>query len=267
MQTTINGSLNSVNLTPFAKGSVDKLNYPLTSIPSKSSKLHSPMIGKPHGLTDVITGNEKELIDEVLEVVGNVARGEFPHWFMKKYYPTQWGEYTGKMPIPLANQLLRIDNPRACAKVVHMDNPIDMPNSVLSYVLKNRATLKVPSTNHFNFINLIPNAVAKMATSIDNSLIKAFEAKYYFGICRPEEMLNANITAYPEGCPNHPSYPAGHGAAAGAGVKAILDHFNLPNELKKEALDSAYFWSMFRTFAGVHYGPDNIAGLKIGGLL
>lgn len=186
---------------------------------------------------------------------------------MEKYYPSEWGTYEPRMPQPLVNEKLRLSDPQGCATAVHMDSPVDMPLAVLSYVLGNGATLKVEDTGHLDFLNAVPDVIQAIGNDQAAALHKVFEVKYYFGIARPEEHACANFTAYPEGCPTHPSYPAGHGAAAGAGVAAIINHFNLPEDVLKHARDSAYFWSQFRTFAGVHYGLDNTAGLAIGGLL
>ncbi len=93
--------------------------------------------------------------------------------------------------------------------------------------------------------------------------------------------------AYPEGCPTHPSYPAGHAAVAGACsviLKACFDgNMLLPNCLEPTAdgskLNSCsdYFptvndeinklaanVSMGRNWAGIHFRSDNVAGLQLG---
>ncbi len=93
--------------------------------------------------------------------------------------------------------------------------------------------------------------------------------------------------AYPEGCPFHPSYPAGHAAIAGACsvvlkacfdgsmllpgcVEPSADGLNLvprPNysptvgdEIDKLAFNIA----MSRDWAGIHYRSDCVAGLQLG---
>jgi hypothetical protein len=93
--------------------------------------------------------------------------------------------------------------------------------------------------------------------------------------------------AFPEGCPTHPSYPAGHAVIAGACatvLKACLDESHvLPEpvvasadgltlqpwkgadltvggELEKLAANTA----LGRNFAGVHWRSDGIEGLKLG---
>ncbi len=93
--------------------------------------------------------------------------------------------------------------------------------------------------------------------------------------------------AYPEGCPTHPAYPAGHAVIAGACatvVKAFFDesfvistpveasadglslmsYTNQPltvgGELSKLASNIAFG----RNFGGVHWRSDGIEGLKLG---
>jgi len=93
--------------------------------------------------------------------------------------------------------------------------------------------------------------------------------------------------AYPEGCPTHPSYPAGHATIAGAGVTVLKAFFResfvipspvvaspdglslLPHsgpaltvggELDKLAANVA----LGRDTAGVHWRTDGIEGLELG---
>lgn len=93
--------------------------------------------------------------------------------------------------------------------------------------------------------------------------------------------------AYPEGCPLHPSYPAGHAVIAGAcatAIKALLDEsYPIPNpvvasddglslvpyrgpeltvggELDKLAGNMAFG----RNFAGIHWRSDGVEGLRLG---
>jgi hypothetical protein len=93
--------------------------------------------------------------------------------------------------------------------------------------------------------------------------------------------------AYPEGCPIHPSYPAGHAVIAGACVtvlKACLDEsYELPNPVVARAdglalepwpgppltlggeLDKlAGNISLGRDFAGIHWRSDGVEGLRMG---
>ena len=92
--------------------------------------------------------------------------------------------------------------------------------------------------------------------------------------------------AYPEGCPAHPAYPAGHAAIAGACAAMLKAFFRFdfpmpkpivsdPNgnalvpyageltlggELNKLAANIA----MARNFAGVHWRSDSLEGIRLG---
>jgi len=71
------------------------------------------------------------------------------------------------------------------------------------------------------------------------------------------------FTAYDEGSPNHPSYPAMHSAAsAGSFWLDVLMDLNKYQLCEARMLD--YSVSYARTVAGVHYASDNIAGLMVG---
>jgi len=92
--------------------------------------------------------------------------------------------------------------------------------------------------------------------------------------------------AYPEGCPAHPSYPAGHATVAGACVTMLKFWFNetwlIPAPVKPSAdgstllsivanltvggeLDKlAYNVALGRDWAGVHYRSDGDQGLRLG---
>jgi hypothetical protein len=93
--------------------------------------------------------------------------------------------------------------------------------------------------------------------------------------------------AYPEGCPFHPSYPAGHAAIAGACsvvLKACFDgsmlmpgcvvpsadgltlmpHDNYSPTIAEEIDKLAFNISMSRNWAGIHFRSDCVAGLQLG---
>jgi membrane-associated phospholipid phosphatase len=94
-------------------------------------------------------------------------------------------------------------------------------------------------------------------------------------------------TAYPEGSPTHPAYPAGHAAIAGACATILKAFFNedyvipLPVEPSADGLDLVTLTgvnltlgdeinklasniSLGRDWAGVHYRSDGIEGLMVG---
>lgn len=93
--------------------------------------------------------------------------------------------------------------------------------------------------------------------------------------------------AYPEGCPNHPAYPAGHACIAGAGVTILKAFFNEAFIIPSPVVASSDGFSLIpysehpltvggelnklasnialgRDTAGVHWRSDGIEGLKLG---
>ena len=93
--------------------------------------------------------------------------------------------------------------------------------------------------------------------------------------------------AYPEGCPMHPSYPAGHAVIAGACVTALKACLDESHEIPEPVVVSADGLSLLpykgpvltiggeldklagniaygRDFAGVHFRSDGSEGLKLG---
>lgn len=72
-----------------------------------------------------------------------------------------------------------------------------------------------------------------------------------------------NFTAYPEGSPTHPSWPAMHSAAsAGSMWMPVVMDLTPEQVCHVKAVD--YAVSYARTVAGVHYPSDNIVGLQLG---
>ncbi|PEI92574.1 phosphoesterase [Bacillus pseudomycoides] len=93
--------------------------------------------------------------------------------------------------------------------------------------------------------------------------------------------------AYPEGCPTHPAYPAGHATLMGAGVTVLKAFFNESFVIPKPVVASSDGLSLLsysgqplkvegelnklatniglgRGTAGVHWRSDTIEGLKLG---
>lgn len=72
-----------------------------------------------------------------------------------------------------------------------------------------------------------------------------------------------SFTAYPEGSPKHPSWPAMHSAASVSSLwlSAVMD---LTEAQKCEVMAVDYAVAYARTVAGVHYPTDNISGLNMG---
>ncbi|MEL7304992.1 MAG: hypothetical protein AAGJ56_04080 [Myxococcota bacterium] len=78
------------------------------------------------------------------------------------------------------------------------------------------------------------------------------------GLKRPED-----FTAYEEGCPRHPAWPAMHSAASCASTYLAVVMDLSPQQIA-EARRVDWAVATSRSLAGVHYATDNSAGLMIG---
>lgn len=266
----------------FTKGgSPNDLVFPLTETHYASlekCRLVNPKVGDNHGYKipddfDIVAST-----NEIVQVRLEVEKGQFPQWFMDKYYPfkSEFGNYEFPEEIAAIEGLSK-DNPQGLADVVHMDSPTDMPKAALKWLTHpdygQNQNVKNWKDRYINFLETIPDVEEQIADGVKRALIKAFEMKYFFGLARPEEVwsqLNGLdgklLTAYPEGCPNHPSFPAGHASAAAGGLVYLIREFpKLTDYQLKRVLDMGYSWAMFRSFAGVHHAIDNIVGLMANG--
>lgn len=233
------------------------------------SALVSPRVGLKHPQLETPFASYDEQYEAALEIVdvrSKVSRGEFPMEFMHKYYPSKWGVFPDEIPVALKHEGLSFDDPVGLANVVHMDNPVDMAIAVHRWVRSLGFNTKRSQPECIDFMDNTVRVQQVLAQTAFRNLNWAFESKYYFGVARPEEVLGINITHYPEGCPNHPSFPAGHSAAASA-TSVLISNYDLPDDVVKAVRDASYIWAMARCMAGVHYGLDSSEGLKVGGLL
>lgn len=255
----------------FNEGISPELTFPVTETPKRNNTLHSPRVGNSHGLKPFDITKYKQYLDEIIEVRLRCAKNEYAFDFLSKHYPKAWGKIPSKLPEPLVNAGVTIDNVKTCADIVRMDTPVDLGLFILRWLAGKGALKPKQGAPHFQFIETFPAALAEMSKKINEALERAFEAKYYFGIARPAQVYEfiykksgANIYEYKH--PTHPSYPAGHGAAAGATAQFFYDYFDLETEDWIAIRYAAYLFAQYRSFAGVHYAVDNLAGLQVGGL-
>jgi len=150
----------------------------------------------------------------------------------------------------------------------------------------------IPGSGSNDFLGKVIMAAAINTWAIQTISAVNFHAKWSQGRCRPEEVAYRiasgeltvedglpgslvdkilsmgltspeDFTAYPEGAPKHPSWPAMHSAASNASFwMTIL--FSLTEEQKCQALRTDYAVSFGRSVAGVHYSTDNLDGLNLG---
>jgi hypothetical protein len=181
------------------------------------------------------------------------------------------------------------------ATAVHDEFPGSLQADFLGELSKGRwGTLKldtsvIPKRSNNSFLRT--DVLLSMLNGWAISFVgpHSFAAKWYCGRPRPEEVvwnikkgkitegIPADIkrdvrklvirgagafTAYPEGCPRHPAWPAMHAATASTSFWLSIA-FDLNDEQLCQARLTDFAISYGRTVAGVHYPDDNIAGLNI----
>jgi len=182
------------------------------------------------------------------------------------------------------------------AMAVEKDFPSKYPTKLVEQFLKEDVEFDANIVPHYtmdDFVNkqVMLSRVIGWAVSVVSPT--AFAAKWRRGRPRPEEVAKAIIdrdprvagapsdvvarvealnltqtgatdyTAYTNGSPKHPSWPAMHSAASTASVYLpVVLNLNASQLLEAQRLDCAV--ATFRSFAGVHYESDNMAGLAIG---
>jgi membrane-associated phospholipid phosphatase len=100
---------------------------------------------------------------------------------------------------------------------------------------------------------------ALLADAVNTALIATWNNKYRYLRPRPT-MLDPNVAAVIP-VPNHPSYPAGHPAVAGAASRILSQFF--PGDAAT-FLGMALDVCIFRMQAGAHFPSDVRAGLDLG---
>jgi len=196
------------------------------------------------------------------------------------------------MPLPDIWADYTIDD---VAEAVHNEYPGTHHVEVLKYLLNAGAKIDrsiIPSDCVSEFLRGVVMLSEINTWTIATVGPQNFQTKWYGGQARPEEVVyqimegtispdnvptilmdllvdmdvsngGRNFTAYPEGSPNHPSWPAMHSAASAGSmwIPVVMDL--TPAQLCQVKLVD-YGVSYGRTVAGVHYPSDNIVGLNLG---
>lgn len=183
-----------------------------------------------------------------------------------------------------------------CAEAVHNEFPGTHPQELIKWILASGEIEMdydiIPFRSKRDFVGLQLRLSELNTWAVGSVGATCFYMKWAVGRPRPEEVVwlistgaltvadgvpkdlvrkirsmdlrSANeFTAYPEGSPTHPAWPAMH--AAGSCVSLVLAVvLNLTPRQYCEALRLDYAVAYGRTVAGVHYPMDNIAGLNLG---
>lgn len=197
--------------------------------------------------------------------------------------------------LPLPDIWQDFDTLEDVANAVHDEYPGLHHQALIGYLMRNGATVDnntVPQHCNAEFLRGIVMLSHLNTWAIAEVGPVNFAVKYHQGRARPEEVaykistpeLNATdgvpqklldiipqnslstaeeFTAYPEGSPMHPSWPAMHSAAS-VGSTWLAVVLNLSDEQHCQAKLVDYGVAYARTVAGVHYASDNIAGLRLG---
>lgn len=100
---------------------------------------------------------------------------------------------------------------------------------------------------------------ALLSDAVHTALIACWNNKYIYLRPRPTTLDRSIFTVLP--VPDHPSYPSGHSAVAGAASRILKQFFPRDAALfQAMALDV----SIFRMQAGAHFLSDVVAGLALG---
>ena len=257
--------MNSPTMNTFQKGADPDhpLEYPLQVVP-KTGRIVNPTAGRNVYKVPEPTPTDSELFALQMEDVLKVRSGPgWPEWLFDWY---------GIHPRPssiLQNLLDRKDNFDSAAAMVRMDSPFELAQHCCAYANMLGVPLKSTPDQHINFVgrNVDPLAIASEAISRAPSAF--FPVKYFFGVIRPEEWFGFNCTAYPEGCPKHPSDVAGHGTFAGATAYAIFSAYAFGESDSafsawREIIETCVHWACYRTLAGVHRMEENLRGFVLG---
>ena len=177
------------------------------------------------------------------------------------------------------------------AQAVRADFPTKWPTALVEQLLGEGAKMDpsiMKPMSRDDFVNGPVLLARTLGWAVSEVSPSAFACKWNEGRARPESVAWAihtgkleapqhikdkvaamkltkpeDFTAYKEGCPKHPSWPAMHSAASSSSLYlAVL--MDLTPEQLAEARKLDYAVAHFRSMAGVHYETDNRAGLALG---
>ncbi|HSS10814.1 MAG TPA: phosphatase PAP2 family protein [Acidimicrobiales bacterium] len=100
---------------------------------------------------------------------------------------------------------------------------------------------------------------ALLSVAMHDAMVACWDAKYFYWRIRPFQAHPGLGTLFPT--PNHPSYPAAHGA--GSGAAGAMGAYLFPRDAAFFT-DNANQLAQSRLWAGIHYQSDIDVGLALG---
>lgn len=248
----------------FQKGAGDfTLTYPCRyDVVPHDIGVVNPCDGMRHGVPaplPVDSDEYKEEADALVRLAMDVERNIWPDWYF---------DYCGissELSPVLKAVGLSESNPKGCANAVQMDQPAELWMAIVNYLAAEGVAVRSDKKG-IRFLDRYVSPLKPFSVVLDDAMVKAFEVKYYYGQARPEEYYNAaNFAHYPEGCPPHPAYPAGHGTVGGVANKVALAQFPEMDQYHKDEIFTATRqFSHFRDLARVHTRQDSRVGHMFG---
>lgn len=160
------------------------------------------------------------------------------------------------------SQVTKFNSWRTITRFVVDDMCADFFNLCLSYLIREKATLK----NDDGFID--GTGIGYLRIYLDRlkvTLEKAFDAKYYYQVKRPlvfsRDENHVDLSHIANAIhPGHWSYPAGHGTKFFTAVEVLRDVFILTTQQYRNLYIAAHVAAQGRAGNLIHYPQDNDAG-------
>ena len=251
-------------ITQFQKGSAEPVDYPcIYSEVPWSTQMVNVCDGIRHGVPEphcIHSDEYREEAEALVRLAMDVERGIWPEWYL---------DFCGidTRLSPILKDFAGLDemDPKGCADIVRMDHPAELWMALTQYTVTEGIAV-APQYKGIRFLERAVDPLTEYSEMLSPAMHRAFEVKYYFGFARPEEYFESpNFSHYPEGCPAHPSYIAGHGTAGGVANAAFQRVFT---EAQREHLDAVETatkqFAHFRDFARVHTRQDSANGWRFG---
>lgn len=210
--------------------------------------------------------HSEEDLCEVIEVRRQVELGEWPAEFLAN---DGGGDDVPDLLKSRTDLRLNKRRPKTAALVVTMDKPYSLGVELADELLSRGVKFK-EVRDHIQFADQTFSYSAflkDLASANHKALNHAFDVKYHYMAKRPEQLAKVDPCVFcvnDAGAPQHPSYPAGHGATSGSAQAVIEAYFDLDDEMKLKVHDACYQFAHWRTLLGVHFREDNDEGIRIG---